>query len=135
MQQYNYGRKANSMELVRGKWGKRIFSLCLSLFLVMGMLAEVLVGAVPVEAQTVEEGRSFVHPGMIHTAQSFAAMKKNIDNQVQPNLDTWTLLCSDGFSDASWNPRLLDTVTRGSSPNNYAQFYIDIRRAYQTALI
>lgn len=79
--------------------------------------------------------RTFVHPGMLHTAESFAKIKKNIENQVQPNLDTWNTLCWDGFSAANWNPRPLETVVRGGTGQNFAQFYIDIRRAYQNALI
>lgn len=78
--------------------------------------------------------RQFVHPGMIHTAEGFVKIKQNIDNQVQPNLDTWNALLWDGFSSPNWNPRPLETVSRGVN-NNYAQFYIDIRRAYQNALI
>lgn len=79
--------------------------------------------------------RTFVHPGMLHTAESFMKIKKNIENQVQPNLDTWNALCWDGFSAANWNPRPLETVIRGGTGQNFAQFYIDIRRAYQNALI
>lgn len=87
-----------------------------------------------VEAQEAKT-RTFVHPGMLHTAESFAKIKSNIENQVQPNLDTWNALCGDGFSAANWNPRPLETVIRGGTGQNYAQFYIDIRRAYQNALI
>lgn len=79
--------------------------------------------------------QNFVHPGMIHTAESFAAIRQNIEEEVQPNLNTWNMLLGDGFSDAGWNPRLLETVVRGGTGNNCARFYIDIRRAYQTALI
>lgn len=81
------------------------------------------------------ETRTLVHPGMLHTAESFAKIKRNIENEVQPNLDTWNALCWDGFSAADWNSRPLETVIRGGTGQNYAQFYIDIRRAYQNALI
>lgn len=56
--------------------------------------------------------RNFVHPGMLHTAESFASIRKNIEDQVQPNLNTWNILLEDGFSKADWNPRLLETVVR-----------------------
>lgn len=82
-----------------------------------------------------EETRTFVHPGMLHTAESFAAMKENVENGIQPSLDTWNQLKSNGFSAADWQPRQLETVVRGGDGNNCAQFYIDIRRAYQTALV
>lgn len=121
---------------------RRRQSVCLSVVLIIAMAVEALIvnpaGIVVSEVQAKaasSEKRTFVHPGMIHTADSFAAMKKNIENQVQPNLDTWNSLYWDGFSNASWNPRVLETVIRGGTGNNYAQFYIDIRRAYQTALV
>ena len=82
-----------------------------------------------------EETRTFVHPGMIHTTESFAAMKENVEKEVQPNLDTWQQLKNNGFSDPEWNPRVTETVIRGVTGDNCAGFRIDIRRAYQTALV
>lgn len=87
------------------------------------------------EVTVQEEGRDFVHPGMLHTEESFQTMKENIKAQVQPNLDTWNALNNNGFSDSKWNPRPTEIVVRGGTGSNYAGFYIDIRRAYQTALI
>ncbi len=99
---------------------------------------------VPAQAETMQEQEEksesqesalFKHPGLLHTEESFEKMKGNIQNQVQPNLETWDLLNSDGFSDAGWNPRPAETVVRGGDGDNRAGFYIDIRRAYQNALI
>ena len=91
---------------------------------------------VPVlEAQTRQsQEQTFVHPGMLHTAEAFEKAKQNVTNQVQPNLDTWNVLLNDGYTkDAGW-ARPLQTVVRGGTGQNYAQFYIDITRAYQKAL-
>ncbi len=82
-----------------------------------------------------EEQRPFKHPGLLHTEESFAKMRENVENGVQPNLDTWNLLNSDGFSDPNWQGRPLERVDRGGDLKNVAQFYIDIERAYQNALI
>ena len=82
-----------------------------------------------------EEQRPFQHPGLLHTEESFAKMRENVENGVQPNLDTWNLLNSDGFSDPNWQGRPLERVDRGGDLKNVAQFYIDIERAYQNALI
>ncbi len=79
--------------------------------------------------------RIFVHPGMLHTAESFTAMQANVGEKVQPAYDTWNALKSNGFSDANWAGRPLETVIRGGTGQNVAQLYIDIRRAYQTALV
>ncbi len=113
---------------------KKIFSFCIAFTIVMSMTGGSLKAQNVVKAQETK-GRTFVHPGMIHTAEGFAKIKANIENQLQPNLDTWNALCWDGFSAADWNPRPLETVVRGGTGQNFAQFYIDIRRAYQNALI
>lgn len=81
------------------------------------------------------EAREFVHPGMLHTDESFAAMQKNVAEKVQPAYDTWTALKSNGFSADDWNPRVSDKIIRGGTGDNCAGFRIDVRRAYQTALI
>ena len=106
---------------------------CLAISMVLASVPGILSQAEGVVVQ--EETRTFVHPGMLHTAESFAAMKENVENSIQPNLDTWNKLKSNGFSAADWQPRQLETVVRGGDGNNCAQFYIDIRRAYQTALV
>ncbi len=36
--------------------------------------------------------RIFVHPGMLHTAESFTAMQANVGEKVQPAYDTWNAL-------------------------------------------
>ncbi len=64
--------------------------------------------------------QTFVHPGMLHTAEAFEKAKQNVANQVQPNLDTWNILLNDGYTkDAGW-ARPLQTVIRGGNGQNYA---------------
>lgn len=86
-------------------------------------------------AKAETENGTFTHPGMLHTAESFEAMKEAIDNEVYPNYNAWNDLKNNGFSDSGWQPRAVETIIRGDSGANFSAFYIDIRRAYQNALI
>ena len=77
----------------------------------------------------------FVHPGIMHTQESLDAVKANLVKQDPVTVNSYNSLLADGFSHADWNPRPLETVERGSGTlSNVAQMYIDIERAYQTAL-
>ncbi len=86
-------------------------------------------------AVVVKAARTFNHPGMLHTTMALEKIRQNVNNKVQPNLDTWNALLSDGYSKTTEAPRPLETVVRGGDGSNYAQFYKDIRRAYQLALV
>ncbi len=77
----------------------------------------------------------FVHPGMIHTEASFETIRSCLTKRLEPNLTTWEQLKTNGFSAADWNPRATETVIRGGDGSNYAGFHIDLRRAYQNALL
>ncbi|WP_077609675.1 RICIN domain-containing protein [Clostridium sp. Marseille-P2415] len=79
--------------------------------------------------------RTFIHPGMLHTDESFEAMNEAINNKLYPNYDTWNALKSNGFSASDWQPREVETIIRDNSGSNCSAFYIDLRRAYQNALI
>ncbi|MCV9878377.1 LamG-like jellyroll fold domain-containing protein [Brenneria izbisi] len=78
--------------------------------------------------------RTFVHPGLLHTEDDFALIRKKIAVSAQPWLDGWNALLSDGFSQADRAPRPLETVVRGGGGSNFAQLHIDIQRAYQLAI-
>lgn len=77
----------------------------------------------------------FEHPGILHSAESFAYMKYAVNQSISPNVDTWNVLLSTGFSDAGWWPRPVETVIRGGDGDNVSKLYIDVARAYQCALI
>ena len=77
---------------------------------------------------------SFKHPGLLHTQEGFEKMKENVDNNVSPNKETWDALWWDTYSNPGWQPRPLEGVTRGGR-DNINQLRIDVRRAYQNALI
>ena len=77
----------------------------------------------------------FTHAGVLYTEESFEYMRYAIENNISPNVDTWNALLVSPYSNASWNPRPLETVIRGGDGDNVAQLYIDVARAYQCALI
>ncbi len=78
---------------------------------------------------------AFTHPGILHSAESFTYMKNTVVANTSPNADTFRVLLSTGFSNASWNPRAVDVIIRGGNGDNVSKLYIDIARAYQCALI
>ncbi|MBJ7222836.1 MULTISPECIES: LamG-like jellyroll fold domain-containing protein [unclassified Brenneria] len=78
--------------------------------------------------------RNFVHPGLLHTEDDFALIRKKIAVSAQPWLDGWNALLSDGYSQPDRAPRPVETVVRGGTGNNYAQLHGDIQRAYQLAV-
>lgn len=84
-------------------------------------------------SKTADSG--FQHPGLLHTQAGFDKMKENIDNNVQPNRATWDALWWDTYSNPNWWPRPLEGVTRGGGRDSINQLRIDVRRAYQNALI
>lgn len=89
------------------------------------------------ERQTKADASSgrFKHPGMMHSAVDLAKAWENVQNNVSPNKETWDQLWWDAFSNPNWNPRPMEIVTRGVPGANIGQFCIDVKRAYQNALI
>ncbi len=105
-----------------------------------GLLATIMfvlavVSGMPATVAEAASGKVFVHPGMLHTAVALEKIRQNVNNKVQPNLDTWNALLADGYSQTGVAPRPLETVIRGGEGQNFPQFYKDVRRAYQLALV
>ena len=79
-------------------------------------------------------GRTFVHPGLLHTEEDFARMRAKVAASAQPWLDGWNTLLRTGRSTLTVSPRPLQTVIRGGDGSNFGQFFIDVARSYQLAL-
>ena len=84
---------------------------------------------------SVSSGSRFKHPGLLHTQEGFEKMWENVQNNVSPNKETWDALWWDTFSNPGWWPRPLEGVTRGGGRDSINQLRIDVKRAYQNALI
>ncbi|MDQ0572499.1 hypothetical protein QFZ42_004333 [Variovorax paradoxus] len=90
---------------------------------------------VPAPAPAPAQTRKFVHPGLLHTEADFERMRLKVAANAQPWLAGWNALTSNGRAQLGAKPRPLATVIRGDVPGqNFAQFYIDVARAYQLAL-
>ena len=90
--------------------------------------------ASPLLADAIVPGRTFVHPGLLHTEADFARMRAKVAAGEQPWLNGWNALLNTGRSHLNNTPRPLTTVIRGGTGQNFAQLYIDIARAYQLAV-
>lgn len=118
------------------------------------LAAAVFLGSLPVmgftvKAETGKKGKAvqgaeiieqaseghFKHPGLLHSQEALDQAWENVQNTVSPNKETWDALWWDTFSNPNWNPRPLEGVTRGGGRDSINQLRIDIRRAYQNALI
>jgi hypothetical protein len=94
--------------------------------LLFSLLSVILLSLAPrVSAQ------AFVHPGLLHTEADFDRMRTKVNLGAQPWLSGWNALTGNGYSQLGAYPRAVEEVTR---PGNVAQMYIDIYRAYQSAL-
>lgn len=92
-------------------------------------------GSEDVPAPSPARTKPFVHPGLLHTEADFERMRLKVAANAQPWLAGWNALTSNGRSQLGATPRPLATVIRGDVPGqNFAQFYIDVARAYQLAL-
>ncbi len=112
-----------------------LLAVCLAAAMAMSCLPLTALGAEGVvEEPQASKDSPFQHPGLLHTAEGFAKMKENVDNNVSPNKETWDRLWQNTYSNPGWNPRPLEYVTRGGR-DSINQLRIDVRRAYQNALI
>jgi hypothetical protein len=90
--------------------------------------------ATPDGPNTGPAARTFVHPGLLHTEADFERMRTKVAAGAPPWSDGWNALIANGRAQLGASPRPLATVTRSATLNNSPQMYIDIARAYQTAL-
>lgn len=79
----------------------------------------------------------FIHPGLLHTEQSFTRMRNKVDAGAEPWLSGWKRLTSNSHASLNWVSSAVDTVYRGydgTHPENYHLLYNDIAAAYATAI-
>jgi hypothetical protein len=80
--------------------------------------------------------RTFAHPGLLHTEGDFARMREKLLIGAQPWTAGFGALTGTGRSHLGEQnfPRPVAVVNRGTDPDNSAQMYIDVARAYQLAV-
>jgi hypothetical protein len=77
---------------------------------------------------------AITHPGLLHTEEDFTRIRGFIDAEIEPQLTGWAKLTA--RADASYTPRAVETVCRGSGcdPENYANLFRDAAAAYANAV-
>ncbi|MGM9550922.1 MAG: stalk domain-containing protein [Clostridia bacterium] len=80
------------------------------------------------------EGKTFVHPGALHTIEDLARISECITKGEQPYVDGWNMLKSSQFAQSTVTNRATETIVRGGNGQNFAQLYQDAAKAYQNAL-
>ncbi len=80
----------------------------------------------------VREG--FVHPGLLHTEESLELVRDGVENGYDDYKRNWAKLRASEFCQIA-APRPTAKVIRGGNGDNVAQFYRDVARAYQCALV
>ena len=80
----------------------------------------------------------FVHPGILHTQESFEYMKDQVDNRTQPAYGSFDILESDNLSSSSYRMKgpfkEIGRLPGGECPNN-ASSRDDFLAAYRNALM
>src|SRR4051812_33068811 len=85
------------------------------------------------EPRRLLSGATF-QPAVLFTQTDFDRMAAKVTAGADPWISDWNALRSQGYAQLGASPRPLATVVRGGTGSNYAQMYIDIQRAYDTAL-
>ena len=80
-------------------------------------------------------GRTFAHPGMLHTPADFARMTAKLKAGARPYTEGFAKLTANRHAQSGWVARPSAVVYRGGgTPQNYATLYNDIHAAYQNAV-
>lgn len=83
---------------------------------------------------TATTGRTFKHPGLLHTEADFVRMRDKIAKGEQPWVSAWDALQKSGRAQLGRAPTPLETVIRGGTGENHRAMVEDVQRAYQFAL-
>lgn len=92
------------------------------------------------EVITVDDNKTFVHPGILHTASDFNRIKQKVDAGAQPWMDGWDKLTANSHASLSYTPNPTVKLIRGGSSaeepenDNYSRAMNDVAAAYQCAI-
>lgn len=88
----------------------------------------------------IDQSKTFVHPGMLHSQADFDRIKAKVDAGTQPWLDGWNVLIKNSHAQLSYNPNPVVKLIRGGNsaeepePDNYSRAMNDVAAAYQCAI-
>lgn len=89
---------------------------------------------------TIDENKTFVHPGLLHTHEDFQRIKTKVEAEEEPWLSGWQLLVENPHAASGYVPNPVVKLVRGGDsreepdPDNYATAFNDAAAAYQTAI-
>ena len=103
---------------------KKVISALLCIALVLSLAPSVF---------AIEE-RSFIHPGLLHTALDLDCISEEIANGNEFYVESLKALTSSKYAQSTVTSRATETIVRGGNGQNFAQLYEDCAKAYQNAL-
>lgn len=88
----------------------------------------------------INQSKTFVHPGMLHSKADFDRIKAKVDAGTQPWMDGWNMLIKNSHAQLSYNPNPVVKLIRGGNSkeepeaDNYSRAMNDVAAAYQCAI-
>lgn len=88
----------------------------------------------------IDENKTFVHPGLLHSQEDFERIKLKVSSGEEPWISGWNALIENTHSHLSYNPSPTIKLIRGGSSreepesDNYSHAMNDAAAAYQTAI-
>lgn len=88
----------------------------------------------------VNESKTFIHPGLLHTEADFARIKTKVEAGTEPWISGWNKLIHNSHSSLSYTPNPVAKLIRGGNsaeepePDNYSRAMNDVAAAYQLAI-
>ncbi|MGL6161696.1 immunoglobulin-like domain-containing protein [Microbulbifer sp.] len=83
--------------------------------------------------EVVQQVRTFVHPGLLHSEADFERIRNKIAEEDETWVNAWNTLAGDSASDLR-NPNPLTELRRGGDGQNFGRLINELRFAYAYAL-
>jgi hypothetical protein len=103
---------------------------------ILATLASLLIFASVARVQAADQSQSmtFIHPGMMHSADDLQRIKKNVQDGVEPWASAWKEFQQNRFLANDFQPRPLETVGRGVGSTGMNNIAGDCTAAYNNAV-
>ncbi|PKQ66494.1 cell wall anchor protein [Labilibaculum manganireducens] len=88
----------------------------------------------------IDQNKTFIHPGMLHTKSDFDRIKLKVKANAEPWLAGWNMLIKNAHASLSYKPNPVVKLIRGGNSaeepeaDNYSRAFNDVAAAYQCAI-
>tara|TARA_R110002050_G_scaffold81133_1_gene173409 strand:+ start:7224 stop:8525 length:1302 start_codon:yes stop_codon:yes gene_type:complete len=88
----------------------------------------------------IDENKTFVHPGLLHSSGDFDRIKAKVDAGAEPWISGWNKLTANSHASLSYTPAPVVKLIRGGNSteepeaDNYSRAMNDVAAAYQLAI-